>query len=211
VACFLAGLFAVLPLVITVGIVIWVASFVERFLGPETFLGRGLRNLGLRVVGDATGIVAYTVGWLAVLLTIFGLGMLMQLGAKRLFQRLLERSIRHVPLISSVYATSKQMIDLLAKDGADTDIQGMSPVLCHFGDGSSPAVLALLASSDRYTVGNQEYQMVIIPTAPVPFGGALLMMPIQSIQPANISVDGLMSIYVSMGITAPNFLPVTRP
>ncbi len=46
VACFLAGLFAILPLVITIGIVMWVASFVERFIGPDTFFGSRLRNLG---------------------------------------------------------------------------------------------------------------------------------------------------------------------
>jgi uncharacterized membrane protein len=143
-----------------------------------------------------------------VLLAIFGLGLLMQLGAKRLFHRLLELSLRRVPLISGVYATSKQMTDLFARDGAETDIRGMSPVLCHFGDDASPAVLALLASPDRYTFGDQEFQMIIIPTAPVPFGGALLMMPVRSIKPIPLSVDGLMSIYVSMGITAPNFLPV---
>ncbi len=38
-AYFLTGLFAVLPLVITVAIVIWVASFVHQFLGPGTHAG----------------------------------------------------------------------------------------------------------------------------------------------------------------------------
>ena len=37
-------------------------------------------------------------------------------------------------------------------------------------------------------------------------GNALVFMPTESVQPADMSVDGLMSIYVSMGITAPQFL-----
>ena len=42
-----------------------------------------------------------------------------------------------------------------------------------------------------------------IPTAPVPFGGALIYVPVDWVRPANIGVDKLTEIYVSMGITAP--------
>jgi uncharacterized membrane protein len=81
VACFLAGLFAVLPLVVTVGIAIWVTSFVERFIGPETFLGGRLRNLGVGVAGEGAETIAYVIGWFVVLLTIFCLGILLEFGA----------------------------------------------------------------------------------------------------------------------------------
>ncbi|OYW24244.1 MAG: hypothetical protein B7Z55_02740 [Planctomycetales bacterium 12-60-4] len=207
-ACFLAGLFAVLPLVVTVGIVIWVASFVQQFIGPETVLGKQLLNLGIRVAGEHADTTAYVLGWIVVLLTIFGLGVLLELGAKRFFSQLMERMIHRIPLINSVYATSKQMVDMLNKEGSDAQIKGMSPVMCHFGDDGGPAVLALLASAERYLVGSEEYQIVIIPTAPVPFGGALLLMPAKQVKPVDMPVDGLMNIYVSMGITAPKFLPV---
>ena len=43
-------------------------------------------------------------------------------------------------------------------------------------------------------------------TAPVPVGGALLFVPSDNLLPADLSVDALMSIYVSMGVTAPEFL-----
>ena len=39
---FLAGLLAVLPVVITVAIVAWVAGFVRQILGPRTLIGEGL-------------------------------------------------------------------------------------------------------------------------------------------------------------------------
>jgi uncharacterized membrane protein len=44
---------------------------------------------------------------------------------------------------------------------------------------------------------------VLIPTAPVPFGGALLYVPMSWVRPANIGVETLTAIYVSMGITSP--------
>jgi uncharacterized membrane protein len=50
-----------------------------------------------------------------------------------------------------------------------------------------------------------------VPTAPVPIGGGLLFVPAEVVQPTDLSVDGLMSIYVSMGITASRFLARTSP
>ena len=39
---FLAGLFAVLPIVITVGIMAWVGGLLKAWLGPESFVGKAL-------------------------------------------------------------------------------------------------------------------------------------------------------------------------
>ena len=47
---------------------------------------------------------------------------------------------------------------------------------------------------------------VLIPTAPVPFGGGLLFVPAEWVVPAAVGAEALTSIYVSMGMTAPQFL-----
>ncbi len=206
--CFLAGLFAILPLVVTVGIVIWVAGFVRQYIGPGTFLGRRLQGVGIQFAGEGGETTAYLFGWIAVLLTIFGLGVLLEMGAKRYFGHLLEWLFRRIPFVNSVYTTSKQMIDLLDKEGGDAQLKGMSPVMCHFGDGASPAVPALLASAETYLLRGEEYRIVVIPTAPIPFGGALLLIPSRHVEPLDMTVDALINIYVSMGITAPQFLEV---
>ena len=71
-------------------------------------------------------------------------------------------------------------------------------------DGKEPgtAVLAFLVSPDKFRIGETDYHIVIIPTAPVPFGGAMVFVPVHNIRPADMSVDGLMSIYLSMGVSA---------
>ena len=66
---FLAGLFAVLPIVITVGIMAWVGGLLKAWLGPESFVGKALFQMGLRLVTDP--IVASVLGWVAVLLAIW--------------------------------------------------------------------------------------------------------------------------------------------
>jgi uncharacterized membrane protein len=40
----------------------------------------------------------------------------------------------------------------------------------------------------------------------VPFGGALLFVPADKIVPAPMTVDAMMSVYLSMGVSAPEAL-----
>ena len=88
---------------------------------------------------------------------------------------------------------------------------GMTPVFCSFGKESPSRVLALLVSSERYTVLDREHFIVIIPTAPVPFGGAMMFIPVENVVPAGMPIDGLMSMYLSMGATAGQFMEKTTP
>jgi uncharacterized membrane protein len=206
--CFLAGLLAILPVVLTLAVVAWVAGFLERFVGPDTPFGAVLAFVGLKFGSD--GLIAYALGWVVVLVTVFLLGLLVQFGAQRLFQRVLDAVLLRIPLISSIYETSKQVVDMFDRK-KDSDLKGMSVVFCSFGSGGGPGVLALMPSSERFHIDGRDYFVVIIPTAPVPFGGGLLFMPVELVRPSSMSVDGLMSIYVSMGVTTGQFLPSGDP
>jgi uncharacterized membrane protein len=48
---------------------------------------------------------------------------------------------------------------------------------------------------------------VLVPTAPVPVGGGLIYVPEEWVSPANVGVEALTSIYVSMGVTSAQYLP----
>ena len=200
---FLAGLLVVLPAVLTIGIVVWVAGFIHGLIGPGTTLGNGLRSLGLHFVTN--GAAAYVIGWVFVLASVFGLGLLVNMGAKRFLQRMFDAVAKRVPLIGGVYGTSKQLVAMFDQKG-ETDMKAMRVVWCFFGKEAGAGVLALMPSPEKFHINGRDYNVVIIPTAPVPFGGALVFMPVESVKPAEMSVDGLMSIYVSMGITTPQFL-----
>jgi uncharacterized membrane protein len=66
-------------------------------------------------------------------------------------------------------------------------------------------VLALLPTPEPVLLGGQQCHVVLVPTAPVPFGGGLFFVPVGWIKPASFGVEGLTSIYVSMGISAPQY------
>ena len=79
--------------------------------------------------------------------------------------------------------------------------------MCHFGGkGSSTAVLALLTSPKPIHMNGFDYYSVMIPTAPVPFGGAILYVPVDWVESADMSFDGLLNVYMSMGVTSAEYL-----
>jgi uncharacterized membrane protein len=202
--CFLSGVIAILPLAITLGVVAWVAGIVSSYLGPSTVIGRILSRVGVSFAEDDK--VAYLVGVALVLGIIFVVGLAVEAGAKNLLQGLLDALVTRIPVIGSVYGTSKQIVGLVDKR-QDANLKGMKAVFCSFGDQRGAGVLALLVSPERFQINGREYHIVIVPTAPVPVGGGLLFVPVEAVRPTDVSVEGLMSIYVSMGVTAPQFLP----
>jgi uncharacterized membrane protein len=114
----------------------------------------------------------------------------------------MDRTLRRIPVIGGIYNVADRFVGLLdQKQGAD--IGAMSPVWCFFGGSGGAAVLALAPSSDPVEIDGRRYFPVLVPTAPVPFGGALIYVPIEWVRPAEIGVDKLTAVYVSMGITPP--------
>jgi len=205
---FYTGVLVLLPAILTIAVVVWVADFLVRYLGPNTRFGAAVQRLGLSFNADSSA--PYLVGTLAVLAIILLVGLAAETGAKGLFTRLFDAVLNRIPLVNSVYGTSRQLMTLLEGQGGNDKLKGMQVVRCRFGKESGCSILALLVSPERFTFDDVDHQVVIIPTAPVPIGGALLFVPADELQPTDLSVEKLMSIYVSMGVTAPQFLAVNR-
>ena len=87
----------------------------------------------------------------------------------------------------------------------------MSPVMCYFGGEGGTAVLALLTSQEIIHIDDNDYYSIMIPTSPVPIGGAILYVPVAWVKKVNFGIDGLVNIYVSMGVTGPDFLHKKPP
>ncbi|MNR45544.1 hypothetical protein D3C85_1644010 [compost metagenome] len=79
----------------------------------------------------------------------------------------------------------------------------MSPVWCFFG-GDGAAVLALRPSPESFELEGRQYCAVLVPSAPIPVGGGLIYVPVEWVRPADMGVDGLTGIYLSMGLSPPH-------
>lgn len=92
-------------------------------------------------------------------------------------------------------------------DRKETDgLKSMRPVWCFFGGEGGAGVLGLLPMPKPIVIGSERYYVVLVPSAPVPVGGALVYVPAAWVKPANIGVETLMSIYVSMGVASPQIV-----
>ena len=196
----LAGVFAVLPLAITVLAVTWVVGLLTSLVGPDTFLGDLLSKIGLNFVNDPN--VAYVLGWLGLIAGTLVLGFFVESGMRGLYSRVTQAIFNRVPLIGKVYDASRQLVDMLDQHG-DDKLQGMSVVYCSFGEKGGAGVLALAPTPEKIVINGRDFQIVLVPQSPVPIGGGLLFVPVESVEQVDMSVDTFMSIYVSMGVTAP--------
>ena len=134
------------------------------------------------------------------------LGLLAEAGLPRRFQAFVDNRLRRVPLVGSVYNLAHRFVEMLERK-EQTDLENhQPPVWCFFGGEGGTAVLALLlATPETILLGGHRCHVVLVPTAPVPFGGGLFFVPAEWIRPASFGIEGLTSIYVSMGISAPQY------
>jgi uncharacterized membrane protein len=204
---FVAGLLTALPLAATVLVFVWAARFAYDLVGPNSLVGRGLKALGLGVAESE--IAGYAIGVAIVVAGIFALGVLVQTRLKHLWHDVVETVIQRVPLVRNVYELIRKFVELVSNRDKD-GLSSMSPVWLQFGD-DGPAVLGLLSTAQPVLVGGKPFVAVLVPTAPVPVGGGLIFVPQAWVRPAEIGVEGLTSIYVSMGVTAPQHLPTSTP
>ena len=194
---FMAGLFVLLPIALTVAVIGWVGSKLSVLKKP-------LEWIGLAV--DSEGTVAWLVGAVVVLAAIWSLGLIIKATARHKLDDVFHAVLNRVPLVNAIYKPVSQVVGLLKGDEG-SDMKGMSVVFCSFGAEMGGGFLGLQASSDTYTIGEQACRLIYIPTSPVPMSGGLVFVPQRSIRPVEMSVDDVMKIYFSLGVLSSQVIP----
>jgi uncharacterized membrane protein len=146
--------------------------------------------------------VPYVAGIAVLLLAIFALGLVVESRLGPWFTAIVDSLVSRVPLISQAYAFSKRFASIV-EAGDNENIMGMTPVWCIFCGEPGASVLALQTSARPVRIGGSELVSIIVPSAPVPVGGALVYVPSSWIKPFSGGVEQLTSVYVSMGVKPP--------
>lgn len=201
---FIAGLIAALPLAATTLIIVWAVRLLYEWVGPGSLLGRLLIAIGVGITGSE--FVGYLLGVAMVMLGIFGLGLLVRTRVRSVIANTINAVMQRIPLVRNIYDLVKKFVDLLSQRDAAGMRSSMQPVWLHFGGVGGAAVLGLLSTPEPVMVGERSCLAVLVPTAPVPVGGGLLYVPREWVTPADVGMEGLTSIYVSMGITSKQHL-----
>lgn len=99
---FLAGLFVLIPAIITISAIVWLFRFVDSFLGPFYY--------------DMLGYHVYGLGFLSAILIILIVGFVStNVFGKRLIG-LIERVFLNIPVFKGVYTAFKQLVDAFSPE-----------------------------------------------------------------------------------------------
>lgn len=204
VGTFLAGLFLLLPLALTIIILNWLVGKVVGVIGPGTFLGDLLLSGGGSIVGPNHAILAFILGLAVVLLAVWALGLLVKSQARLQVSSSTDRLLGRVPLIRSIYKPVSQVVRLLSDSGTN-EFKGMHVVSCRLGGVHGVDLLCLATSSRVFELQGAQRRLVYVPTSPIPMSGGLILVDEAAItEMPDVSVDELMQIYLSLGVILPD-------
>ena len=197
---FLAGFLVLLPLAVTITVIVWVGTFIYAYVGPASAIGRILISIGFGL--SDSPVAAYALGAVIVVGLIYLLGLTVESRLESRVRLLIDSMMERFPFVRNLYDVTKRFVAIMDRKDQD-GLKSMSPVWCFFGGDGGAGVLGLLPMPRPILIGGERYHVVLVPSAPVPVGGALIYVPAAWVKPANIGVETLMSIYVSMGVTSP--------
>ena len=202
-SAFLAGLFVLLPVILTFLIIEWIVARLRGALGPGSVLDDLLTSGGSSLTGPGHQILAFWLGLAVALVGVWALGVLAKAQARRKLDTWIDALFSRVPLVRSIYKPVSQVVRMLNTDNKD-EFKGMSVVMCRFGGDGGAEVLALLTTPEVFIVDGKRRQLVYLPTSPIPMSGGLVFVPEDSVSAVpGMDADDLMKIYFSLGALMP--------
>jgi uncharacterized membrane protein len=189
---FLAGLLVLIPLIVTVGILSWLFNLLDGFLGPYIYdwLGRPMPGLGL----------------IATIVLVFAIGVVTTNIIGRRLMGAVDEALHRIPLVRSIYSTTKQVSDSLlqARPVAFQQVvlieyprRGLYQIGFVTGMIEGPLQEQLAAKAGDRVVN------VFVPATPNPMAGYLVMLPERDVHVLGISVQDGLKLVISGGLAAP--------
>lgn len=196
---FLAGLAFLAPVLITIILLTWLFGNLIGIVGPDSLFGQILSAGGHLFVDDRNS--SFILGVLFLLLFITGIGWLVMTRARKFLEEKIDGWLGRIPFLGAVY---RPMAQLVRGMGGDKSEQMRTMSVCRIIFGGGVETIAFLASPETFDIGGGPAKLVLIPTAPVPVGGALLLVPVEKVQAIpSMKFDDLAKLYFTMGMSPP--------
>jgi uncharacterized membrane protein len=189
---FFTGLLALIPIVGTLSIVGWLFNRIDLiFRQPLEQL------IGFPLVG---------VGIILTLLIIFATGVISRNYLGRKLIHIAEAVLRRIPLVSTVFVSMKQLVDLIFTDQKSAF---KSAVLIQYPTKGIYAIgfVTSDAPQEAKTKADRNLKSIFIPTTPNPTSGMLVMIPEEDTMKLDMTVEAAIKMVVSGGILMPEHLP----
>lgn len=205
---FLTGLLTLLPIWLTwvvVKFVFVLLSDTSRpVIGP---LLRGLAAMSPNALGWVVQPWVQTgLALVATLAVILLSGVMARIVVGQRLLRWFESLIRRIPLANTIYASARQLLDILQTKPDGTQ----RVVLIDFPHNEMKSI-GFVTRVIREQGTGRELAAVYVPTTPNPTSGYLEIVPVEKITPTDWTVDQAMSFIISGGAVSPDSIPFSPP
>ena len=201
---FLAGLFAVLPLVLTY----WIISFVYNFVnGPADRLIRQLIHdhllPGSAYFAEHQGGTIPGAGFMLTLFIILLIGMVTgHFLGRRLLQGI-DEVLSHVPVVKVIYQALRQAVQALQQIGGEKGSSQFRQVAYIRLPGSAARIFGFVTGKFVDEQG-ATLVTVFVPHAPSPLTGLIFVVPEGELELAHgLTVEQATKLVISLGLIAP--------
>jgi uncharacterized membrane protein len=186
---FLAGLFVLVPLAITIFALSFLFSLADGILGPH------LERL-ISVITEGKTSYVPGLGMLAGILVIYITGLLVSNMLGRTLLHGWDWLLGRIPLVKSIYTGSKQLIDVF-REGKNSYRRAV------FVEWPRKGVLAVGFVTAEIVQGGEPYLVVYVPTMPNPTSGFALFFRAEEVLDSGMSVEEAVKFVVSGGVVLP--------
>ena len=181
---FLIGLVVTIPLAVTVLVLSWLFNTVDNFLQP--------------IIRIIVGISLPGVGLVATILLIYLAGLVSSNVVGRRLIHFGEALVCRVPFVRTLYTSVKQVVENFSTQGKANFMQ---VVLIEY---PRKGIMSLaFVTGETLDVAGRKMLTLLIPTAPNPIGGFVIVVPEHEVIPTSIKVDAAMRMMISCGAIQP--------
>ena len=191
---FIAGILSLLPIIVTVYLLYFLYNFIVSKASPL------VKKIAHQYNYDFSEYVFQIAAFIIIILFIFLIGIFTRMYLGRLFMKILDNIMTHIPIARLIYNAAKQVIDSFSNTS---------------GSSFSKVVLVEFPRRDMWMIAflvrdalpvmqdistKEESSNVFIPTAPNPTSGFIAVVPNKDIRELDITVEEGVKFVLSVGI-----------
>lgn len=204
---FYAGLFSLLPLVLTLYIFNWVMSLVMIVLN-DSFVTKVIKEIILNLVGEDDylfyfQILTYILSLVTMVIFICFVGLTLKMVFFAKIAKKAKAFLAKIPFINQIYSTISQIMDVITSDRSKTYQKVVAVEYPRKGIYS----VGFLTSESNHPVeeatGIEKMYNIFIPTSPNPTSGMFIVINAKDVKILDIKVDDAVKLIISGGVILP--------
>ncbi|MCF2639552.1 DUF502 domain-containing protein [uncultured Fusobacterium sp.] len=204
---FYAGLFSLLPLVLTAYIFNWIMGLVLIVLN-DSFVTIIIKNIILNLVGEEDyifyfQILTYILSLITMIMFICIVGFTLKLVFFAKIAKKAKQFLGKIPFINQIYSTISQIIDIVKSDRSTTYQKVVAVEYPRRGIYSIGFLTADKNETLERATGIEKMYNIFIPTSPNPTSGMFIIANAKDVHILDIKIDDAVKLIISGGVITP--------